>query len=116
MGSLVHLIPQGVSFLFLEAPIQTASVFSLFSVNPEYSLNFSIKVIAFESDVSSLRINVVSSASWEILTMCCPIVIPTISLLFLIYIASVSTTNTNNNADKGHPCLIPRASLKKVEE
>ena len=53
-----------------------------------------------------------SSANNPVLFSTVPIVIPVILLFCLIAIASGSIANANRRGERGHPCLVPRWSVK----
>ena len=59
---------------------------------------------------------IISSANKDILCSSLLIFSPLISLLSRIHDANNSTTITNNELDKGHPCLVPLLNTKKSDE
>ena len=67
-------------------------------------------------DVTSLSINVVSSARRLIFMVWFPMFIPLMLVLLLIAIANISTVIIKGNADKGHPCLIPFERAKNADK
>ena len=87
----------------------------LFSLRLETSPNVSINCNATLADcMSSMKI-VVSSAYWLSKIILSLTVMPFISLFFLKAFASNSTARTNNEPDKGSPCLTPLLNGKYSE-
>ena len=72
--------------------------------------------MAHSKDLLSFKNNVVSSASWVMVTAWLLKVNPVIFLLLRRLIARTSAINMNNSAEMGQPCRMPRSTLKNCVE
>lgn len=69
-----------------------------------------------DSPLAGLVMNINTlSANRAIFGVCLPIAIPSTSVLLIISLVSGSMAILNSNGDKGHPCLVPRNSVKGLD-
>uniref|UniRef100_A0A8C6A7Q0 Uncharacterized protein n=1 Tax=Marmota marmota marmota TaxID=9994 RepID=A0A8C6A7Q0_MARMA len=61
----------------------------------------------FVEPFGSARYRIISSANSDNLSSSFPILMPLISFVCLIALASVSRTMLNRSGERGHPCLVP---------
>ena len=92
----------------------TTSVLSLSIQSPEHTENFSNNNSEFFREEIPAR--VASSASWHILNSSLFIIMPLMSLLFLMLIAKISTTRINRRTERRQPCLIPLSRVKNSQD
>ena len=110
-----HFRPRGCSLESLALPNHIASLLLRFNLRPAKILNLSRVIKISFSESVSLRKLVVSSAICITFISELPMLIPLISLFFLILIAKISATMINRYADRGHPCLTPLVIIKSSE-